>query len=209
MAELTARQTLSPPFGQSLLGNTVSAQQAVKRPAPTHQEPPMVKSDPCLNHRDQRGRYLFNTARRSYSTSPSHQAVPDRVRVNVEREVTAVIHAYKSGHTAARCNDVTPVSKLVKDGMIFVTASKVVAITLAQTERELRTMVCGWASHTGTVDSVTVDVLDQNIAVAAWLYHGEEKLKSGEIKRYKGSALITFVRSSDGWKISSTMAALE
>jgi ketosteroid isomerase-like protein len=114
-----------------------------------------------------------------------------------------------SGHTAARCDDVTPVSRLVKDGMIFVTASKIVAVPLAQTEQELRDMVCRWESHTGTVDSVTVDVLGRDIAVAAWLYHDQVKLKSGEIKRYKGSALMTLVRSVDGWKITSTMAANE
>jgi len=140
---------------------------------------------------------------------PGPEEVPHDIRAAVEREVTAVIHSYMAGYTAARCDDVTPVSRLVKDGMIYVTANKIVAVPLAQTEQELRDMVCLWERHTGTVDSVTVDVLDQDIAVAAWLYHDQVKLKSGEIKHYKGSALMTLVRSADGWKITSTMAAYD
>jgi len=124
-------------------------------------------------------------------------------------EVTAVIHGYMAGYSTARCDDVTPVSRFVRDGTIVVTASKVVSVPLADTEQEVRDMVCGWTSHTGTVDSVTVDVLSRDVAVAAWLYHDEVKLKTGEIKRYKGSALMTLVRSVDGWKITSTMAANE
>lgn len=145
----------------------------------------------------------------THAVRPHSQEVPDASRSIVEREVAAVIHGYMAGFTAARCDDVTPVSKFVRDRMIFVTKSKVVWVPLADTERELRDMVCGWVSHAGTVDSVTVDVLSPDVAVAAWLYHDEVKLKSGEIKRYKGSALMTLVRSVDGWKITSTMAAYE
>lgn len=140
---------------------------------------------------------------------PHSQQVTDASRSIVEREVTAVIRSYMAGYTAARCEDVTPVTKLVRDPMMYVTASKVVWVPLAEEERELREMVCGWVSHSGTVDSVTVDVLSPDVAVAGWLYHDEVKLKSGEIKRYKGSALMTLVRSGDGWKIAATMAANE
>jgi hypothetical protein len=137
------------------------------------------------------------------------QTLPDASRLIVEREVTAVIHGYMAGYTAARCDDVTPVSKFVRDRMLDVTASKVVWVPLAETERETRDMVCSWVSHSGTVDSVTVDVLSPDVAVAGWLYHDEVKFKTGEIKRYKGSALMTLVRSADGWKIAATMAANE
>lgn len=135
--------------------------------------------------------------------------ITDDIRSTVTREVTSVIHGYMAGFTAARCDDVTPVSKFVADGMLFATSSKIVHVPLADTEQELRDMVCGWASHTGTVDSVVVDVLSPHIAVAAWLYHDEVTLKSGETKQYKGSALMTLVHSVDGWKITSTMAAYE
>ena len=145
----------------------------------------------------------------SHAVRPHSQQVTDASRSIVEKEVAAVIHSYMAGYTAARCDDVTPVSKLVRDRMMYVTASKVVWVPLAETERETRDMVCGWVSHSGTVDSVTVDVLSPDIAVAGWLYHDEVKLKSGEIKRYKGSALMTLVRSVDGWKIAATMAANE
>jgi hypothetical protein len=135
--------------------------------------------------------------------------VSNASRLRVEKEVTAVIHGYMAGYTTARCDDVTPVSKFVRDQMIYVTSTEVIRVPFADTERELRDMICGRASHAGTVDSVTVDVLSPDVAVAAWLYHDEVKLKSGEIKRSKGSALMTLVRSPDGWKITSTMAAYE
>lgn len=137
------------------------------------------------------------------------QEVTEDIRSTVTREVTTAIHGYMAGFTAARCDDVTPVSRFVADGMIFATSSKVVRVPLADEEQELRDMVCGWASHTGKVDSVTVDVLSPHIAVAAWLYHDEVTLNSGETKQYRGSALMTLVRSADGWKITSTMAAYE
>jgi ketosteroid isomerase-like protein len=135
--------------------------------------------------------------------------VSDASRSLVEKEVTAVIHSYMAGYNTARCDDVTPVMKFVRDRMIYVTKSEIVWVPMTDTERELRNMVCGRVSHSGTVDSVTVDVLSPDVAVAAWLYHDEVKLKSGEIKRSKGSALMTLVRSVDGWKITSTMAAYE
>lgn len=140
---------------------------------------------------------------------PEAQEVRSDFHPTVEKEVAAVIRAYMAGHSTARCNDVTPVSKFVRDGMIFVTKSEIRSIPLTATERDLKDMVCGWDSHAGIVDSVVVDALSRDIAVAAWLYHDEVRLKSGEIKRYKGSALMTLVRSAEGWKITSTMAAYE
>lgn len=128
---------------------------------------------------------------------------------NDRAEVTAVIHGYMAGYTKARCDDGTPVSRFVSDGTIVVTASKIVAVPLAQTEKEVRDMACTWTRHSGVVDSVVVDVLSRDVAVAAWLYHDEVTLKTGEIKHYKGSALMTLVRSLDGWKIAATMAANE
>lgn len=144
-----------------------------------------------------------------HARRPGPQEVTDNIRTTVAREVENVIRGYMAGYTAARCDDVTPVSKYVRDGMLFATSTKVVRVPLADTEQELRDMVCKWVSHTGTVDSVTVDVLRPDVAVAGWLYHDEVKFKSGETKRYKGSALMTLVRSADGWKITATMAANE
>jgi hypothetical protein len=137
-----------------------------------------------------------------------HEAQDD-FRPTVEREVSSVIRNYMAGYDAARCDDVTPVSKLVRDSMIYVTKSEIIAVPLAATERELRDTVCGRVSHTGIVDSIVVDALSRDIAVAAWLYHDEVKLKSGETKRSRGSALMTLIRSADGWKITSTMAAYD
>ncbi len=137
------------------------------------------------------------------------QSVPEDFRQVVEREVSATIHDFMAGFSAAKCDDVSTVSKFARDGMIYVMKDGFFIIPLADYEQGLRDRVCGWVSHSGVVDSVTVDPLSRDVAVAAWMYHDEVKLKSGEIKRYKGSTLMTLVRSSDGWKITSTMSAEE
>jgi hypothetical protein len=140
---------------------------------------------------------------------PHSRPAPDDFRQIVEREVKATIHDYMAGFSAAKCTDVSTVSKFVRDGMIFVTEGNVFTIPLPEYEQGLRDRVCSWRSHTGVVDSVAVDPLTPDIAVAAWLYHDEVTLNSGESRRYKGSVLMTLVRSVDGWKISSTMSVTE
>ncbi len=145
----------------------------------------------------------------SGAVRPQTRETPDDFRQVVEEEINATIHAYMAGFSAAKCNDVSPVSKFVRDGMIFVTESDVFTIPLAEYEQGLRDRVCSWVNHTGVVDSVTVDALSRDVAVAAWLYHDEVKLDSGEIRRYRGSSLMTLVRSVNGWKITSTMSAQE
>jgi ketosteroid isomerase-like protein len=137
------------------------------------------------------------------------QLVSEDFRQIVESEVSATIYDYMAAFSAAKCNDVSMVSRFARDGMIYVMKDGVFTIPLADYEQGLRDRVCGWVSHSGVVDSVTVDPLSRDVAVAAWTYHDEVKLKSGEIKRYKGSTLMTLVRSADGWKITSTMSADE
>jgi hypothetical protein len=137
------------------------------------------------------------------------QTASDDFRQSVDREVKATIHDYMAGFSTAKCDDVSTVSKFVRDEMIYVTESSVFTVPLADYEQGLRDRVCGWTSHSGVVDSVTVDALSRDVAVAAWLYHDEVRLNSGEIRRYKGSTLMTLVRSVDGWKITSTMSANE
>ncbi len=127
----------------------------------------------------------------------------------VDREVATTIREFMAGFSAATCDDVTAVSRFIRDGMIFVNESDVFTVSLADYEQGLRDRVCDWKSHAGVVDSITVDALSRDVAVAAWRYHDEVRLDSGELQRYKGSTLMTLVRSGDGWKISSTMSALE
>ncbi len=111
-----------------------------------------------------------------------------------------------AGFSSAKCNDVSTVSRFVRDSMLYVTEQDVFTVSLADYEQGLRERVCGWVSHTGAVDSVTVDALSQDVAVAGWRYHDEVKLTSGEVRRYSGSTLMTLIRSPRGWQISSTMS---
>ena len=137
---------------------------------------------------------------------PQPRPASDDSRQVVEREIEATIRAFMAGFSAAKCTDVSTVSQFVRDKMIYVTANDVFIVSLTDYEQGLRDRVCGWVKHTGTVDSVTVDVLSQDVAVAAWLYHDEVKLNSGETRRYKGSTLMTLIRVANGWKITSTMS---
>ena len=149
---------------------------------------------------------LWCVAVTSYSQSvPSKSPLktPDFQSV-VKNEVETTIRSYMSGFSSAKCNNVTPVSKFVRDDMIYVGSNYIYTISLSEYEEGLRELVCGWVSHSGTVDSIVVEALSMDVAVAAWLYHDEYKLKSGKVEKVKGSVLMTLVRSPDGWKITAT-----
>jgi hypothetical protein len=124
----------------------------------------------------------------------------------VKTEVESTVRSFLAGFGSIKCDDVTPVSKFVRENMIYVCAKDIYTLTLADYEQGLRDRACGWVSHTGEIESVVVDVLSKDTAVAAWLYHDEVKSKSGEIKKTRGSVLMTLIRSAKGWKITSTMS---
>lgn len=145
----------------------------------------------------------------AHEVRPQAREIPDEVRQAIEEEVAATIRAFMAGFSAAKCEDVSTVSRFVRNEMIYVSKEAVFTVPLADYEQGLRERVCGWASHAGVVDSVTVDALSRDVAVAAWQYHDEVQLKSGETRHFKGSTLMTLVRSANGWKISSTMSAEE
>lgn len=122
----------------------------------------------------------------------------------VKKEVEATIRSFMAGFSIAKCDDVTPVTRFVRDKMIYVGEKDIYTVSFADYEQGVRDRVCGWVSHSGVVESVVVDALSKDVAVAAWLFQDEFKLKSGEIKKVKGSVLMTLVKSADGWKITST-----
>ncbi len=124
----------------------------------------------------------------------------------VKKEVESTIRSFFAGFGTAKCDDVTPVSKFVRDNMIYVVDKDIYTVSLADYEQGLRDRVCNWVSHSGEIESVVVDALSKDTAVAAWLYHDEVKSKSGEIKKVRGSVLMTLIRSAKGWKITSTLS---
>lgn len=124
----------------------------------------------------------------------------------VKKEVESTIRSFLAGFGTAKCDDVTPVSKFVRDNMIYVVAKDIYTVSLADYEQGVRDRACKWVSHSGEVESVVVDALSRDTAVAAWLYHDEVKSKSGEIKKTRGSVLMTLIKSDKGWKITSTMS---
>jgi hypothetical protein len=124
----------------------------------------------------------------------------------VEKEVESTVRSFLAGFSTAKCDDVSSVSTFVRDNMIYVVEKDIYTVTLADYEQGVRDRACKWVSHSGVVESVVVDALSRDTAVAAWLYHDEVKSKSGEIKKTRGSVLMTLIRSGNGWKITSTMS---
>lgn len=124
----------------------------------------------------------------------------------VKKEVESTIRSFLAGFGKAKCEDVTPVSKFVRDHMIYVVAKDIYTLSLADYEQGVRDRACKWVSHAGVVESVVVDALTRDTAVAAWMYHDEVTSKSGEIKKTRGSVLMTLIRSGKRWKITSTMS---
>ena len=123
----------------------------------------------------------------------------------VEKEIEAAIRGYFGGFTTSTCENVSPVSKFIRDDMIFVTEKDIFTIPIEDYEHGLRERICSWARHTGVINSIKVDVLGRDVGVEAWLYDDTVFLKSGETSRTKGSVLMTLVRDGEGWKITSAM----
>jgi len=134
-------------------------------------------------------------------------AAPTDSQAEVQREVEGTVRSFLSGFALATCTDPTPVSKFARDPMLYVLEKDVVTVSLQDYEEGVRSRACSWTSHTGGVDSVVVDALSRDIAVAAWTYHDEIQLKTGEALKTTGAVLMTLVRTADGWKITSTKSS--
>ena len=133
----------------------------------------------------------------SRSDAPDFQA-------SVKSEVEATVRDFFDGFRKASCTDGRPVSKHVRDPMMFVLKDDIYVIPRAEHEKGVRDLACTWQKHDGVVKTVIVEPLGPNAAVAAWTYRDDIVLKSGELRNSNGAVLMTLVKASSGWLITST-----
>ena len=122
----------------------------------------------------------------------------------VQSEVERTIRDFFGGFGVATCKDGSAVSRFARDPSIHVDDTEVFTVSLADYESGVRARACKWRSHGGGVDSIEVDALSHDVAVAAWTYHDDIMLNTGERRQTKGAVLMTLVRSAGAWKITSS-----
>jgi hypothetical protein len=140
----------------------------------------------------------------SHSAGTSQASLASELQAEVEREVERTIRAFFRGFSVATCTDGSAVSQFARNPSIYVDDTEVFTVSLSDYESGVRARACKWRSHGGGVDSIVVDALSDNVAMAAWTYHDDIMLNTGQRRQTKGAVLMTLVRSASGWKITSS-----
>ena len=140
----------------------------------------------------------------SHSASTSQARPALKTQADVQREVERTIRAFFGGFSVATCTDGSAVSQFARDPSIYVDDTEVFTVSLSEFESGVRARACKWRSHGGGVDAIVVDALGNDVAMAAWTYHDDIMLNTGERRQTKGAVLMTLVRSASGWKITSS-----
>lgn len=138
-----------------------------------------------------------------HSASTSQARPTLEIQTEVQLEVKRTIRAFFGGFGVATCTDGSAASQFVRDPSIYVDDTEVFPVSLSDFEGGVRARACKWRSHVGGVDSIVVDALSHDVAMADWTYHDDIMLNTGERRRTKGAVLMTLVRSASAWKITS------
>lgn len=139
--------------------------------------------------------------------SPAPRTEHASYEAAVKSEVEQTIRTYFAGFSAASCSDGTAVSRFARDPVIYVVDTEVFDVSASDYEDGVRQRACKWNSHGGGVDSVQVEAMSKDAAFAAWTYHDDIALKTGVRRQTKGAVLMTLMKTSQGWKITSTKAS--
>jgi ketosteroid isomerase-like protein len=140
-------------------------------------------------------------------TSTATRGASASYEAAVKTEVEQTIRTYFAGFSAASCTDGTAVSRFARDPVIYVLETEVFEVSGADYEDGVRQRACNWNSHGGDVDSVKVEAMSKDAALAAWTYHDDIALKTGVRRQTNGAVLMTLVKTPQGWKITSTKAS--
>jgi hypothetical protein len=122
----------------------------------------------------------------------------------VEAEVTQTIRDFFAGFGRASCTDGSAVSQFASDSSVYVDDTELYVVGLAEYEAGVRERACKWRSHGGGVDSVRVRALSAGAAMAAWTYHDDILLNTGERRRTRGAVLMTLVKRDSVWRITAS-----
>lgn len=139
----------------------------------------------------------------AYPDAVSRNTAPD-FQSSVKREVEATVRDFFDGFGKATCTDGRPVSKHVRNPMMFVLKDDIYEIPWDEHEKGVRDLACTWKKHGGVVKSVIVEPFGPDAAVAAWTYRDDIILKSGESRNSNGAVLMTLLKTQSGWLITST-----
>jgi len=95
----------------------------------------------------------------------------------------------------------------VDGAALFASDTIVTTLTRAEVEKLTARNVCSRRSMSGRVDSIIVQVLTADVAMAAWTFDETKVDSAGVSKRVKGSVLHSWLRTPAGWQATAWMDA--
>lgn len=141
------------------------------------------------------------------SVSVPVSAQEHRFQREVEQQVTAAVHAFFEGFNTATCKNGHSVSGFARDPTIFVLETEIDRTPIKAFEQVVGDLACNWTKHEGGVVDLIVEAHAPNVATAALTTHFIVTRKDGSVKRTKGAAMQTWVKSAAGWKVAAMKAS--
>lgn len=83
----------------------------------------------------------------------------------------------------------------------------ITSMTEADIKKLIAKNVCSRRSMNGRVDSLIVQVLTADVAMAAWTFDETKVDSAGVTERLKGSVLHSWLRTPAGWQATAWMDA--
>lgn len=143
-----------------------------------------------------------NTSEPATPLTPGERsAITDTVRT--------LVHQYVSlGNSPTICSNPTPMLKLigfVEGTSLYASGSTIGIFSRPDVEGMVKQSACSRRSLSGRVDSVIVQVLSRDVAIAAWTFDETKVDSLGRSERIKGAVLHSWLRGPDGWSATAWM----
>lgn len=142
---------------------------------------------------------------------PSRAPLTANERMAIADTVRRLVHQYVAiGNAPTLCGDPSPMFKFFGyvDGAGLIASDTIVTtMTQAEIEKLVAKNVCSRRSMSGRADSVIVQVLTADVAMAAWTFDETKVDSAGVSERVKGSVLHSWLRTPAGWQATAWMDA--
>lgn len=130
----------------------------------------------------------------------------------VKREVAARVRAYGAVLGPARCQDPEPYYAFwtyERDGVVLAENGRISQLDAAAHRTANQAWFCSVSQQVLTVDTVVVQVLGAELAVATWTFREEVVDTAGVRSRIRGDVMQPWVRLAGTWRSTGLVATHE
>lgn len=134
-------------------------------------------------------------------TPGERSAITDTVRTLVHQYVSA-------GNSPTICSNPAPILRrfgFVEGTLLYASGITIGAFSRPDVEGLVKKNACSRRSLSARVDSLIVQVLSRDVAIAAWTFDEIKVDSLGRSERVKGTVLHSWVRGPDGWSATAWM----